>query len=658
MSGYTQKNRQLTVTTPLGDDVLFISRMTGKEALGRLFEYRVEMFSEKKDIDFAKMLGKKLTVKLELPDKSKREFNGIVTRFSCSGGFGEFTHYVAEVRPWFWLLTRTADCFIFQDMTVIEIFKKVCQKAAYGGMATLEVKTELTYEKIPYCVQYRETDFVFLSRLMEKYGIYYYFKHEGGKHTLVLCDSYGPHVKTPKYEKVKFATDETRDRAGDERMYSLVASGEVQSSSVSLNDFDFEKVMASTSGSLRVKETIAAAFSQPAYEMYDYPGGYITADSGKQIAKGGIEALHGQCEAIMADSNARGLSCGAMVSLIEHPRSDLNKEYLITDIFYTMETDDFRAGHSGGAPLVFGAHLIMLGKEHRYRPLPSTPRPRVYGPQTAIVVGKSGEEVWTDKYGRVKVQFHWDREGKNDEKSSCFVRVAQSWAGKRWGTMFIPRVGMEVVVEFLEGDPDRPLITGCVYNSDNMPPYDLPANQTRSTMKTNSSKGGGGFNELRFEDKKDAEEIFVQAQLDMNTIIKRHETRKVGFEAKDPGNQTIEIKNDQKLEVGNDQTVHIVKNQTVNVDADQTTHVKKNQSLTVDMNQNVKVNQASTTEAIKSLELKVGASSIKLEPAKITIKAPQISISADATAEFKAGAKMDINGGAMLTVQGGLVKIN
>lgn len=643
MTAFSQKKRQISVSSPLGDDALLFARMTGTEALGELFEYTVEMYSERKDIDFGAVLGKKLTVKMEMPDDSKREFSGIVTRFTSSGGFGAFTSYTAQVRPWLWLLTRTSDCFIFQELSVIDIIKKVCQKPAYGGLAVLDTGLlEQTYEKLPYCVQYRETDFVFLSRLMEHFGIYYYFKHEGGKHTMVLCDSYRGHSKTPKYEKIKFATDASRDRYGDERISSWQATGEIQSSSVSLNDFDFERTMGSISGGLRVKETIPAAFKQPAYEQYDYPGYHVTAAEGKNLAKARIESLHGQCEAITAHSNARGLTCGALFTLEEHPRADQNKDFLITMAAYHIESDEFNTSQSNQPHQVFKGNFTLLGKEHRYRPPMTCPWPYVHGPQTAMVVGKSGEEVWTDKYGRVKVQFHWDREGKNDEKSSCFVRVAQSWAGKRWGTMFIPRIGMEVVVEFLEGDPDRPIITGCVYNSDTMPPYDLPANQTRSTIKTNSSKGGGGFNELRFEDKKDAEEIFLQAQLDMNTVIKRHETQKIGFLAKEPGNQTVEIKNNQKLEVGKDQTIH----------------VKENQKVDIDMDQKVKIGKTSVTEAITSLELKVGGSSIKLEPAKITIKSTQISISADATAEFKAGAKMDINGGGMLTVQAGLVKIN
>lgn len=643
MSNHSQKNRQLSIKSPLKDDVLLIDKMQGNESLGRMFEYRVDMFSAKKDIDFATILGKMLIINMEMPDLSKREFSGIVTRFSCSGGFGAFTKYVAELRPWLWLLTRTSDCYVFQDESVVDIIKKVCQKDAYGGLAEIETGLlEYSYPKMPYCVQYRETDFVFLSRLMEQVGIYYYFKHEAGKHKMVLCDSYRGHAKTPKYEKVKFATDNSRDRAGNERFHSWQTSSEIQSSSYSLNDFDFERMMGSTSGALRVKETIATAFSQPAYEQYDYPGGYTLAADGKSIAKARIESVHGQCESVTTDSNARGLTVGALVALDEHPRADQNKEYLITSAFYILQSDDFNAAMGSMPHQVFSGNFTLLGKEHRYRPTSIAPWPYIHGPQTAVVVGKAGEEVWTDKYGRVKVQFHWDRKGQNDEKSSCFVRVAQSWAGKRWGTMFIPRIGMEVVVEFLEGDPDRPLITGCVYNSDNMPPYDLPANQTRSTMKTNSSKGGGGFNELRFEDKKDAEEVFLQAQLDMNTVIKRHETLKVGFLAKEPGNQTTEIKNDQKLEVGNDQTIHVMKNQKVDIDVDQ----------------KVKIGATSVTEAVTSIELKVGASSIKLEPAKITIKSTQISISADATAEFKAGAKMDINGGGMLTVAAGLVKIN
>jgi type VI secretion system secreted protein VgrG len=282
--------------------------------------------------------------------------------------------------------------------------------------------------------------------------------------------------------------------------------------------------------------------------------------------------------------------------------------------------------------------------------LPTVARPVVQGPQTAMVVGKAGEEIWTDKYGRVKVQFHWDRVGKHDENSSCWVRVAQGWAGKAWGALTVPRIGMEVVVSFLEGDPDRPLVTGCVYNSDAMPPYPLPADQTRSTVKSRSSKGGEGFNELRFEDKKGSEEVFMRAERDFLRVVKNDDVLKVGFETADKGDQTIGIKHDQTLTVGHDQFETVDNNQTVKVKADQ--------DVAIDGKQAVKVGTTIVIEAGTSIELKVGASSIKIEAAKITIKAPEIEVAADANAKVKAGAMMEIKSGAVMTIGGALVQIN
>jgi type VI secretion system secreted protein VgrG len=670
-----QDHREISVTTSLGKNVLLFHSMSGSEQLGRLFEYRVQLLSEKNDIKIADVLGKNMSIIVDLPSGEERLFNGIVTRFCSTGWQGDFSTYEAIIHPWLWLLTRTANCRIFQEKTVLDIVKEVCNDSVYAGMAELDVgHLTGTYEVLNYCVQYRETDFNFVCRLLEHEGIYFFFTHHGEKHTMVLADSYSAHSDIPDYAAVKFRSDDNREKIGKESVHFWSAGGEIQASNYVLNDFDFERAAASTSGSLMVKKNMPAAYSQPAYEQFDYPGGYNKAASGTAIAGARIEAIHGQCEQIRAQTSARGLFPGGVFGLIEHPREDQNRKYLVTSARYEILGNDYQTNDGASGDQTFQCELTAVGKEHNYRPERITPKPFVQGPQTAMVVGKAGEEIWTDKYGRIKVQFHWDREGKDDEKSSCWVRVAQSWSGKRWGTMFIPRIGMEVVVEFLEGDPDRPLVTGCVYNSDTMPPYDLPANQTRSTMKSNSSKGGDGFNEIRFEDKKDSEEIFVQAEKDYNRVVKNNDTLKVGFEKKDKGDQTIEIKNDQKIEVGNDQTTHVIANQINNIDKEQTTHVKENQvnnvdkdqtthvmmnqKLDVDMDQKIKIGKSSTMEATVSIELKVGASSIKIEPAKITIKSPQILIQADATAEFKAGAKMEINGGAMLTIEGGLVKIN
>ena len=618
---FTQDNRQISITTPLGKDVLLFRSMHGFEQLSDLFEYQVELQSEKKSIPFESIIGQNVSIVVKLQSGGEREFNGIVTRFATSGGFGQLTNYHATIRPWAWLLTRTSDCCIFQEKSVVEIVTEICQKGVYGGQCKLSTALlSQTYPKLEYCVQYRETDFNFISRLLEHADIYFFFKHEKGKHIMNLVDSSTAHDPVPKYEKIEFATDDRRDQFGDERITSWTTAGEIQSSGYELNDFDFKTALNSNQGALRVKQSIPAAFNQPAYQQFDYPGGYLTAAEGHTLAHARIEALHGQCEQINATTNARGLTTGTLFSLDKHPVDDLNREYLVTSAHYLLSSDDYQASDSGAGGKLFECRFEALGKKYRYRPQPIAPKPHIQGPQTAMVVGKAGEEIWTDKYGRVKVQFHWDRVGKRDEKSSCWVRVSQSWAGKRWGAMTIPRIGMEVVVEFLEGDPDRPLITGCVYNSDTMPPYELPANQSRTTLKSNSTKGGGGFNEIRFEDKKDGEEIFVQAEKDYNRVVKHNDTLKVGFLAKEPGNQTVEIKNDQSTDIGNNQTVHITKDQTVTIDGK---HV-------------MKVGDTSLIEAKSSLLLKVGGSSILIEPTKITIKSTMIAIEASALGTYKA----------------------
>ena len=666
MSDPTQDHREISVTCALAEDVLLFHGMTGSDELGRLSEYRVQLLSTRNDIKISDVLGKEMGIHVELPDRSVRHFNGIVTRFSSTGRKGEFASYEATVHPWLWLLTRSSNCRIFQDLSVIDIVKEVCGDSVYAGVTNLSV-TALsgTYDKLPYCVQYRESDFNFVCRLLDHAGIYFFFMHDATKHTMVLADSYGAHAKIDGYGEVEFSERSERHSDHTATVFAWSAGGAIVSSSYTLNDYDFEKSSGSLNGGLLSKTSIAAAFVQPAYAIYDYPGRYSTAAAGSSLARGRMEQVHGQCEQIDAQTNARGFSPGGLFTLSEHPRSDQNREYLVTQARYDIVGDSYGSG-GVSTPMTFDCSFSAIGKEHSYRPVPVATKPFVQGPQTAMVVGKAGEEIWTDSYGRVKVQFHWDRLGKDDEKSSCWVRVSQSWAGKGWGTIFIPRIGMEVIVSFLEGDPDRPLVTGCVYNSDAMPPYDLPGEQTKTSMKSNTSKGGAGFNEIRFEDNKDGEEIFVQAEKDFNRVVKNNDTLKVGFEKKDKGDQTISIKNDQSLSVGNDQIITVTHDQTATIDNHQTVKIKVDQKLDVGGNQTVAVtgdqkitvNKTIVIEATTSIELKVGGSSILIEPAKITIKSVQIDIEADAAMKIKAGATMEIKAGAVMTVAGALVKIN
>jgi type VI secretion system secreted protein VgrG len=611
-----QANREATVRTALEDDVLLFAGMSGVEELGRLSEFTVRMLSVNGNVKIAEVLGKPLTVELKTGDDGElRYFNGIVTRFRNTGWSGGFASYEATVHPWLWLLRRSSNCRIFQDKSVPEIVKKVCE--AYGGVVSLSASSlSGDYAALSYCVQYRETDFDFVCRLLEEAGIYFYFTHEADKHTMVLADSYGAHQPIPGYAGLKFARAEHSGAWADESVASWIASGEIASSKYVLKDFDFEKTSNCLSGALLATANVEAGFSQASYEMFDYPGNYTVPNAGNALARARIESLHGQCERIEALTNARGLYPGGLFTLADHPRDDQNRDYLVTFARYEVRGNQYE---SGTGDFEFECRIGAIGKEHPYRPPPLAVRPVVRGPQTAIVVGKAGEEIWTDKYGRIKVQFHWDRMGESDENSSCWVRVAHGWAGKGWGAISLPRIGMEV-------DPDRPLVTGCLYNSDAMPPYELPADQTRSTVKSRSSKGGDGFNELRFEDKKGSEEVFMHAERDFLRVVKNDDVLKVGFETADKGDQKIDIRNDQSLAIGHDQTVKI------------------------DGKQDVKVATTIVIEAGTSIELKVGGSSIRIEAAKITVKSPQIEIAADANASVKAGAVM--------TIGASLVQIN
>jgi len=638
----TQSNRQVSVKTALADDVLLFANMHGTEQLGRMSEFTVTMESENHFIQIGDVLGKPLDVVLVTADgRNKRYFNGIVTEFSHAGANNHFSVYKASVRPGLWLLSRSANCRIFQDQSVPDIIKAVC--GSYGSDVALDLgRLTQRHPPLPYCVQYRETDLDFVCRLMEQSGIYFYFTHTSGRHTTVLADSYTTHLAIPGYDQMKVAS--SRDK---ETFASWVVTGLITPSKYDVSDFDFEKAGSSFAGGLRATASIPAAYGQASYAIYDYPGKYVAVDDGGAIARARLESEHGSGEEIRAAANARGLYPGGLFSLVEHLRDEANVTYLVTSASYAITGDDYASGERAFS---FACNITAIRSAQAFRPRRTVPQPVVQGPQTAMVVGKAGEEIWTDKYGRIKVQFHWDRLGVSDENSSCWVRVAQGWAGKGWGAMAIPRIGMEVVVSFLEGDPDRPLVTGCVYNSDAMPPYALPADQTRSTVKSQSSRGGEGFNELRFEDKKGAEEVFMHAERDFLRVVKNNDALKVGFETAAKGDQTVDIKNDQTIVIGHDAIETVDNNQTMTIKVDQ--------KLDVGGDQAVNVGKKIVIEAGTSIELKVGGSSIKIEAGKITIKAPEIEIAADANAKVKAGAMMDIQSGAIMTVAGAMVKIN
>jgi type VI secretion system secreted protein VgrG len=635
----TQSHRQIAVSSPLGRDVLLFHRMRGSEELGRLFEFELDLLSEDRELDPDDLLGQNMTVRLALPEERTRYFNGFVSRFMHTGvvavptpgGERELSAYRATLRPWLWFLTRTSDCRIFQDKTVPEIVKQLLRER---GFTDFEESLYSSYRKLPYCVQYRETDFAFISRLLEQEGIYYYFKHENGRHKLVLCDDAGSHKPVQGYERIPFYLPAERGHRERDHVYEWSFGRELQPGAVVLNDFDFERPRAS----LLARSTTARRHALADFEIYDYPGEYVQSSDGEQYARVRIEELQAGHEVAYGAGNARGLVAGALFTLEHPPREDQEREYLVVSAVHDLRSDEYESG-SGNGREPYACTFTAIAGRQPFRAARVTPKPVIQGPQTAIVVGKSGEEIWPDKYGRVKVLFHWDRYGKADENSSCWIRVAQMWAGKRWGAMHLPRVGQEVLVEFLEGDPDQPIITGRVYNGDAMPPYDLPANASMSTVKSNSTKGGGGFNELRFEDKKGEEQVFVHAQKDLDVRVKANRRESIGNERHlfVKSDRVEQVDGSVHLTVGKD---HFDKTGTAwSVDAGQTIDARAGMTVALDGGQEVHVKGGMSVviEAGVQLTLKVGGNFVVIDPAGVTIQGTLVLINSGGAAGSGAG---------------------
>ena len=509
--------RIATVSTPAAD-ALLLFRMRGREELGRPFKYDLELLSMDAGLSGARLLGQGMTISIEQQDGHTRHIHGIVTRFERGGGRGRYALYEATLRPSLWLLSRTTDCRIFPHASVPAVIKEVLSD---HGVDDLRSDLLSEYPNVEYTVQYRETALDFVTRLMERAGIYYYFRHEDNKHKVVLTDA--QHETAPNYGELPYYPPDPAHERETEHVNRWWVSEGIQPGAYALNAFDFEKPKAN----LAVRTAQPRDHANAEFEQYDY-GDYNAVSSGEGKSRIRLEALHAQQRQIRAEGNARGLLTGGLFTLKNHPQSDQNKQYLVTSEEIVFENNGFESGETGSA--TFRSTITAIDGKTPFRLPAETPSPTISGPQTAIVVGPQGKEIWTDQYGRVKVQFHWDRLGESDGANSCWVRVAQVWAGARWGAMHIPRVGQEVVVEFLEGDPDQPLITGRVYNADNMPPYGLPDNQTQSGIKSHSTQDGTqeNFNELRFEDKKGGEEVFLHAEKNLNEKVKNDHSTNVG----------------------------------------------------------------------------------------------------------------------------------
>jgi len=580
--------RLMEISTPLDHDVLLFHGMHAREEVSRLSEFQINLLSEKDSINVDDILGKAVSVALELPKGGTRYFNGFVTRFSAGGTVGRYHRYRAEVRPWLWFLSRTSDCRIFQEMTVPDIIKKVF---ADHKMADFSMELTGSYKTRTYCVQYRETDLKFVSRLMEEEGIYYYFRHTKGHDTLVVTDSSSKHEPFSGCEKLPFIAPEKAARPDVDHIVNWDFSREVQPGVYAQDDYDFER----PSVEIKTRKVLTRSYTPSDYEMFDYPGRYLQSGDGQQLASVRIDEYGSQFETANALTNARGLSVGCSVNMYGYPRGDQNREYLVLSAEYELEYGEYESvPQPEGAD--YQCSFVAMSTKQQFRPRRLTPKPFVQGPQTAMVVGPGGDEIYTDKYGRVKVQFHWDRYGKQDQNSSCWIRVSSPWAGKAWGGISIPRIGQEVVVDFLEGDPDQPIIIGRVYNAEQMPPYELPANMTQSGVKSRSSKSGtpDNFNELRFEDKKGEEQVFLHAEKNQDIEVENDETHWVGHDRKKTidNDESTNVKHDRTETVDNNETITIGSNRTISVGSSETATVALQRTHTVGVNETITVGAA------------------------------------------------------------------
>jgi type VI secretion system secreted protein VgrG len=604
-----QQDRLVSISTPLGKDVLLVESLEGTEAVSALFRFQLVLVSEKRDIALSALVGQRVTLDLELPGKKHRFVNGFVSRFSQGDVDSRVSHYYAEVVPWLWFLTRTTDCRIFQKKNVPDIIKQIFKDL---GFTDFKLQLQGSFEPREYCVQYRETDFNFVSRLMEEEGIFYFHEHADGKHTLILGNDPGVHQPCPNQAQARYGymIGGVQDK---DMITRLHIEQELRPGKVTLNDYYFE----TPSNDLKVSAPSAVSVGgNGKFEIYDYPGyfakrfdgddkaGKVRPD-GERTTKLGMQGEEAFHKILNGAGSCRAFTPGYKFELTEHRRADLNGPYVLVEVSHTATNN---LGSSEGA--TYDNTFTAIPAAVPFRPARVTPKPLVHGSQTAVVVGLKGEEIDTDKYGRVKVQFHWDREGKKDQNSSCWVRVGTPWAGKQWGMIHIPRIGQEVIVDFLEGDPDQPLVIGSVYNAEQMPPYELPDKKTQSGVKSRSSLKGtdANFNEIRFEDKKGGEQLFIHAEKNQDIEVEHDETHWVGHDRTKTidHDETTHVKHDRTETVDNNETITIHGQRTETVDKDETITIHGNRTESVDKDETITINQNRQEEVKKNESVSVG----------------------------------------------------
>ncbi|EKG34554.1 type VI secretion system tip protein TssI/VgrG [Pseudomonas syringae] len=607
---FTAQNRRLFKLTMAlsGGQELLLESFVGQEGLSSDFGFQLELISDDPGVKLKSAIGQSATVEIELATGGSRYINGHVFGFGANGSDGGMSKYSAYIGSWLGFLEQRFDSQIYQDQTVEQVLTKVFSH--YEGLAKYEFRVNRVLKPHSYITQYRESDSHFIRRLLEHEGLFFYFEHTADSHKLIIMDDSTVLTPLPEQPQIRFHTASVTETA--DSITSWTSAREFQPSKISVQTFDYRQP------NNRIPVTMNSLNQQgdvPSFELYDYMGQYThgTPADGEMLVRNRIEALELKGKTFVGLSNCRALRPGHTFELTQHYEHDAgsaeDRQFLVMSIEHRGSnnyTSDSQAGYAN--------KFYSVRKKIKFRPQMDLLKPGISGPQTAIVVGPPGEEIYTDEMGRVKVQFHWDRYGKFDDKSSCWVRVAQSGASGGFGSMQIPRVGDEVVVVFLDGNPDRPLVMGSLYNSQNTPPWSLPANKTQSGFLTRSAKGDGGTaNFFRFEDKAGAEQVIMHAERNMDTEIELDEKHEVG--------------NNRKVTVGGTNTEIIQKDTVTNVQQGSFTLKVDNQFIQVDAKQYIL--------------LKVGDSSISITPEGIQIKGKVINVLGEST--FVKGDRVDIN---------------
>lgn len=653
-----QSKLDYRLETPLGENALIVARFALREAISTLYHCRLELISSELAVDFKAILGKPVLLTIAPAGGSKRYLHGIITRFAQRPPEGGYARYEADLRPSLWVLGQRRNSRIFQEQAVPAIAETLIGE---GQIKALENKVQGKHPVRGYCVQYGESDLDFVSRLLEEEGIRYYFRHtpEDG-HVLVLADG-SEHPPCPGVDGAEYNPSQ-KQAAGKEALHGFQREQHLLTARYVVGDFNF--VDPKTDLTAESTATLPQTLPPGTFEHFEYPAGQVKQGAetegkmafGEELAALRADAARAAAFAFSGESDIAGLVAGHKLKISGSPRPDFDGEVLLTAVETVGDQSENlgeSGGRGGGAAHLSNRFICLPLKEvPLYRPPQRTPRPRMSGPQTALVVGPGGEEIHTDEYGRVKVQFHWDRYGKGDDKSSCWLRVAQSWAGNLWGAFVLPRIGMEVVVDFLDGDPDRPLVTGAVYNALTMPPYALPDKATQSVFKSQSSKGGGGTNEIRLDDKKDAEQIFVNAQMDFDFQVGKDSRSQVG--------------NDQHHTVKNDRFTQVDNNDHETIGADLRQQVGKDLHLKVTGKQAVAIGEGGSLELGSDLNEKIGGDNSRVVGGNILIDSGgDIVIEAATSLTLVVGSSscvIDSTGvtlkGSILTLDGSQTQIN